>query len=169
MAADAGNADAMDFVGFVYLRGALVKRRPEIAFGYFKAGADESAQAAFNLGQCYFGAQGTEQDCSKALEWWEKAAAQGHGRAAATAAMAYLSGEGVPRDVVKARRLAERAAELRARYSPPGPGRRGDPSPPSTRRVLMISAKPNSSSNWPATTCTEASSRMPSSCGVTSP
>jgi TPR repeat protein len=111
-AADAGNADAMDFVGFVYLRGAVVMRRPEIALGYFKAAADESAQAAFNLGQCYFGAQGTEQDCAKALEWWEKAAAQGHGRAASTAAMAYLSGEGVPRDVVKARRLAERAAEL---------------------------------------------------------
>ncbi|HCN77694.1 MAG TPA: hypothetical protein DIT13_10940 [Verrucomicrobiales bacterium] len=112
MAADAGNADAMDFVGFVYLRGAVVERRPEIAFGYFKAAADESAQAAFNLGQCYFGAQGTEQDCAKALEWWEKAAAMGHGRAAATAAMAYHSGEGVAMDAVKARRLAERAAEL---------------------------------------------------------
>lgn len=112
MAADAGNADAMDFVGFVYLRGAVVKRRPEIAFGYFKAAAKESSQAAFNLGQCYFGAQGTEQDCAKALEWWEKAAAQGHGRAAATAAMAHLSGEGVPSDAVKARRLAERAVEL---------------------------------------------------------
>ena len=112
MAADAGNADAMDFVGFAYLRGAVVKRRPEIAFGYFKAAASESAQAAFNLGQCYFGAQGTEQDCAKALEWWEKAAEQGHGRAAATAAMAYLSGEGIARDAMKARRLAERAAEL---------------------------------------------------------
>ena len=111
-AADAGSADAMDFVGFAYLRGAVVKRSPEIAFGYFTAAAEKSAQAAFNLGQCYFGAQGTEQDCAKALEWWEKAAERGHGRAAATAAMAWLSGEGVARDVVKARRLAERAAEL---------------------------------------------------------
>ena len=34
-AADAGNADAMDFVGFAYLRGAVVKRNPVIAFGYF--------------------------------------------------------------------------------------------------------------------------------------
>ncbi len=75
-AADAGNADAMDFVGFAYLRGAVVKRSPEIAFGYFKAAAEKSAQAAFNLGQCYFGAQGTEQDCAKALDWWKKAAAE---------------------------------------------------------------------------------------------
>lgn len=112
LAADHGNADAMDFVGFAYLRGAVVKRRPEIALGYFKAAAGESAQAAFNLGQCYYGAQGTKQDCATALKWWEKAAEKGHGRAAAAAAMAYLSGEGVPPDPVLGRRLAERAAEL---------------------------------------------------------
>ena len=112
MAADAGSTDAMDFVGFAYLRGAVVKRNPAIAFGYFKAAANESAQAAFNLGQCYYGAQGTEQDCAKALEWWKKAAEMGHGRAAACAAMAYHSGEGVGRDAAQARRLAEHAAEL---------------------------------------------------------
>lgn len=111
-AADQGHAEAMDFVGFAYLRGAVVKRNTGIAFGYFKAAAAESAAAAFNLGQCYYGAQGTEQDCAKGLEWWEKAAEMGHGRAAAAAAMAYYSGEGVPRDPVKARQLAERAAGL---------------------------------------------------------
>jgi TPR repeat protein len=111
-AADAGHAEAMDFVGFAYLRGAMIPRSTALAFGYFLAAAPKSAQAAFNLGQCYYGAQGTEQDCAKALEWWEKAAAQGHGRAAAAAAMAHLSGEGVPRNAAKARRLAERAAEL---------------------------------------------------------
>ncbi len=111
-AADAGNAEAMDFVGFAYLRGSVVKRSPEIAFGYFKAAAENSAQAAFNLGQCYFGAQGTEQDIPKALDWWKKAAARGHGRAASTVAMALLSGEGAAPDAAEARRLAERAAEL---------------------------------------------------------
>jgi tetratricopeptide (TPR) repeat protein len=110
--ADLGNADAMDFIGLAYLRGAVVERNTEIAFGYFKAAAHESVQAAFNLGQCYYGAQGTEQDCAKGLEWWEKAAAKGHGRAAAAAAMAFHAGEGVPRDPSKARSLAERAADL---------------------------------------------------------
>ena len=113
LAADHGNAAAQEFVGFAYLRGAVVARNPEIAIGYFRAAAEKSAQAAFNLGQCYYGAQGTEQDCAKAIEWWKKAAAQGHGRAAATAAMAYLSGEGVARDAVQARQLAEHAAELK--------------------------------------------------------
>ncbi len=111
-AADRGDAAAMDFVGHAYLRGAIVERRPEIAFGYFKAAADKSAQAAFNLGQCYFGAQGTEQDIPKALGWWKQAATQGHGRAASSAAMAFLSGEGVAPDAAEARRLAERAAKL---------------------------------------------------------
>lgn len=111
-AADAGHAEAMDFLGFAYLRGAVVKRNTGLAFAYFKAAAPESAQAAFNLGQCYFGAQGTEQDCSKGLQWWENAAGMGHGRAAAAAAMALLTGEGVTADALKARRLAERAAEL---------------------------------------------------------
>jgi uncharacterized protein len=111
-AADSGNADAMDFVGFAYLRGAVVVGQPEIAFGYFKAAAGKSAQAAFNLGQCYFGAQGTAQDIPQALEHWKKAAERGHGRAASSAAMAYYSGEGIAPDPAQARRLAERAAEL---------------------------------------------------------
>ncbi len=111
-AADAGNADAMDFIGSAYLRGAAIKGNPVVALGYFKAAAAKSPLAAFNLGQCYFGAQGTEQDAPKALECWKQAANAGHGRAAACAAMAYLSGEGVPSDPAEARRLAERAAEL---------------------------------------------------------
>ena len=111
-AADAGNAEAMDFVGLTYLRGAVVPRSPGIAFAYFKEAAEQSAAAAFNLGQCYFGAQGTEQDIPKALESWKQAAAAGHGRAASCAAMAYFSGEGTAPDTAQARRLAERAAEL---------------------------------------------------------
>jgi uncharacterized protein len=111
-AADVGNAEAQDFIGFAYLRGAVVKRNTGLAYAYFKEAADESAQAAFNLGQCYYGAQGTEQDCAKAIEWWERAATNGHGRAAAAAAMAYHTGEGISRDAKKARKLAERAAQL---------------------------------------------------------
>src|SRR5689334_15680928 len=102
----------MDFVGYAYLTGLGVKQNRRIAFGYFHAGAEKSAQAAFNLGQCYFGAQGVEQDVSKALSAWKKAADLGSGIAAAEAAMVYLSGEGVSVDSAEARRLAKRSAEL---------------------------------------------------------
>ena len=112
LAADQGDAAAQDFVGFNYLHGNGVKRNPSIAFGYFHSAADRSGQGAFNLGQCYFGAQGTDQDIPKALEAWKKGAELGSGRAAANAAMVYLSGEGVAADPKEALRLATRAAEL---------------------------------------------------------
>ena len=112
LAADHGDAAAMDFVGHAFLRGNGIPRSPEIAFGYFRAAAGESATAAWNLGQCYFGAQGVAQDIPKALETWKQAAILGNGRAAATAAMVYLAGEGVAPDPTEARKLATRAAEL---------------------------------------------------------
>ena len=112
MAADKGDATAMDFVGFMYFRGVGVTHNVDIAVGYFKAAAGKSAAAAWNLGQCYFAAQGVEQDIPKALEAWKKAAAMGHGRAAAVAAMTYLAGDGLAPDLAQARKLAERAVEL---------------------------------------------------------
>jgi uncharacterized protein len=112
LAADQGDAGAMDFVGWMFFSGLGVEHNPTVAVGYFKAAAGTSAQAAWNLGQCYFGGQGVDQDVPKALEVWRKAAAMGHGRAASTAAMVYLAGEGVAPDLVEAGKLATRAAEL---------------------------------------------------------
>jgi hypothetical protein len=96
----------------MFFEGLGVKHNPKIAAGYFKAAAGKSTTAAWNLGQCYFGAQGVDQDVPKALEVWKRAAAMGHGRAASTAAMVYLAGDGVAPDPVEARKLATRAAEL---------------------------------------------------------
>ena len=112
LAAESGNADALDFIGWMYFRGLGVKQNSTTAFGYFKAASQDSKAGAWNLGQCYFGGQGVEQDIPKALEIWEKAADKGHGRAASTAAMVYLTGEGVVQDLAVAKRLASRAAEL---------------------------------------------------------
>jgi len=112
LAADKGDAAGMDFVGWMYFQGIGVKHNAALAAAYFKSAADKSATAAWNLGQCYFAAQGVEHDIPKALEAWKKAAAMGHGRAASTAAMVYLAGEGVPPDAAEARRLAERAVAL---------------------------------------------------------
>ncbi len=112
LAADHGDASAMDLIGFAYLTGHGVQRNPAVAFGYFHAAANKSAQAAFNLGQCYFGAQGIDLDIPKALEAWKMAAEMGSGRAAVNAAMVCLSGEGVPANPQEARRLAARSAEL---------------------------------------------------------
>lgn len=112
MAADRGDLTARDFVGWMYFHGLGVRRNTDIAAGYFKSAAAKSPSAAWNLGQCYFAAQGVEHSIPKALEYWKKAAEMGHGRAASSAAMVYLAGDGVAADPVQARKLAERAVEL---------------------------------------------------------
>lgn len=110
--ADRGDADAQDFVGWMFFEGLGVRRSPQIAAGYFKAAAGKSPAGACNLGQCYFAGLGLDQDVSKALDAWKKAAALGHGHSASTAAMVFLAGDGVPPDAKEARKLAERAVKL---------------------------------------------------------
>lgn len=111
-AAEQGLAEALDFIGSLYFSGTLVEHNPALAVGYFVAASDQCAQAAWNLGQCWFAALGVPQDIPRALETWEKAAAMGHGRAASAAAMAWLSGEGVSPEQARARSLAQRAVDL---------------------------------------------------------
>jgi TPR repeat protein len=111
-AADQGHAEARDFVGWMYFTGRGVPPDATLAAAYFQSAAGTSAAAAWNLGQCYFAAQGVAHDVPKALRAWQQAAAMGHGRAASTAAMTYLSGEGIEPDSAQARVLAERAVEL---------------------------------------------------------
>jgi TPR repeat protein len=111
-AADQGDAAAMDFIGWMFFTGTGVAHQPKLAAGYFAAAAETSAQAAWNLGQCHFAAQGVPHDVAQALETWRQAADMGHGRAASTAAMVSLAGDGVAADPAAARRLAERAAAL---------------------------------------------------------
>ncbi|MEM7014864.1 MAG: tetratricopeptide repeat protein, partial [Verrucomicrobiota bacterium] len=112
LAADGGNAEAMDFVGYMFFAGRGVKPNHEIAAGYFKASSDSVAAGAWNLGRSYFAGLGVDQDIPKALESWKKAAEMGHGPAASTAAMVHLAGDGVPADLKLATQLAERAVAM---------------------------------------------------------
>ena len=108
LAADQGDAKAMDFIGYAYLtgRGAeqsecrlwLFPRRRR----FFRAGGIQP-------GAVLFRAQGADQDIPKAMAAWKKAAEMGEGRAASNAAMVYLSGEGIPADPKEALRLATRS------------------------------------------------------------
>ncbi len=112
LAADQGHADAINFVGYQYYQGWGVPKSFPIAFGYFKAVADKSSWAMFNLGDCYFGVPGVDQDMTKAVECWKKAGEMGHGAAAAKVAMAYMSGEGAAPNKDDAARWAAKAADF---------------------------------------------------------
>ncbi len=56
------------------------------------------AEAQCDLGNCYRYGTGTEQDYSKAIQWYSKAAVQGHPRAQFNMGVCYDGGLGVNRD-----------------------------------------------------------------------
>ena len=62
------------------------------AFLFRQAAAAGSVPATFNLALCYENGEGVRQDRAKALEWYEKAAEQGHARAQCCAGVLYENG-----------------------------------------------------------------------------
>jgi hypothetical protein len=68
------------------------------------------AEAQYNLGVLYETGQCVPQDYTKARQWYEKAAAQGHEEAQYNLGVMYAEGEGVSMDYTKARQWFEQAA-----------------------------------------------------------
>ena len=68
------------------------------------------ARAQYNLGVMYYDGRGVAQDYTKALKWWEKAAAQGDADAQYSLGTMYDAGQGVAQDYAKARKWFEKAA-----------------------------------------------------------
>ena len=60
---------------------------------------DDSAEAQFMLGECYQNGKGVEEDFDRALNWYGKAAEQGH--AEAKAAIASFGVPGVRNEIIK--------------------------------------------------------------------
>ena len=60
-----------------------------------RAAEDGSADAQYELGECYFMGTGVEQDTEKALMWYKRAAEQGHAEALCSLALCYKVGLGV--------------------------------------------------------------------------
>lgn len=70
------------------------------------------AFAQCNLGAHLASGDGVQQDLSRAVFWYRKAAAQKEPDAIYNLALMYMHGEGVAIDVTRGRRLLERAAQL---------------------------------------------------------
>lgn len=68
------------------------------------AGGDAAAQNSVGC-RYYYGRDSVEQDYGLALQWWEKAAGQGHAAAVGNLGMCYRYGHGAERDSVKAVQL----------------------------------------------------------------
>ena len=78
-----GNADACDYMGYLYSRGENVDKDDKEAFKYFKM-ADEygSANGALNLGASYIAGRGVEKSTAEGMKCYERAAERGNAEAA---------------------------------------------------------------------------------------
>jgi TPR repeat protein len=84
---------------------------PEQMFaGLVKKAEAGDASAQTNLGDRYFYGEGTAKDLVKAVEWYQKAAAQGYSAAQFLLAVRYARGEGTAKDMVKALEWYQKAA-----------------------------------------------------------
>jgi TPR repeat protein len=110
--AEAGEAQAQNFLGEIYAEGKQVKRDFREAIQWYRKAADQGlARAQYNLGVLYDIGQGVPQDEAEAARWYRQAAERGSADAQYTLASMYGLGRGVPRVPKEALRWYERAAE----------------------------------------------------------
>jgi TPR repeat protein len=77
-AAEQGDADAQNFIGWMYVEGkGVAKDGSEAARWYRKAAEQGDANAQYNLGVIYDNGDGVVEDGAEAERWYRKAAEQG--------------------------------------------------------------------------------------------
>ena len=75
----------------------------EEAFKWYRLAAEQGdAVAQSNLGTCYFGGEGVEQDYGEAVKWFKKAAEQEQANAQYNLGLCYEKGFGVEQDYKEA-------------------------------------------------------------------
>src|SRR5581483_10116319 len=118
MAADAGDADAMDSLGFFFATGRGTLKNPERAFEMFsKAASLGNASGIANLGTMYSNGLFVKQDFPKALDYYEKAMEAGNSFALNQIGVMYFAGKGVERDYRAAAEYFQQAADLDDGYA----------------------------------------------------
>jgi localization factor PodJL len=110
--AQAGNADAMNFLGVAYAAGLQVPLDYATALAWFqKAIEGGSTEAMSNLATMYLRGMGLPRDPANAFRWFVRAAARGNVHSMHTVAVMADEGLGVSRDPALARAMYRRAAE----------------------------------------------------------
>lgn len=109
-AAEAGDAEAMVNLGYLYARGHGVKEDQRKAFELYKRAADLGDPEGMNaLGFKYRYGTGVPIDYAQAAYWFCEAVLRGHPRAMNNLAIMLTSGV-VPRDLAEARNLWRQSA-----------------------------------------------------------
>lgn len=106
IAADAGNADAQNFVGIQYRDGRLVPYNQNLSFKYFKRASDQRhADADCNLACFYFSGTVKRVNYKKALKLFKRSFDNGCVRALLFIGLMHYRGLGVQKDIVTAHAL----------------------------------------------------------------
>jgi TPR repeat protein len=110
--AEAGNTEAMNFLGVLYAIGSQVPRDYPMALYWFQKAIDSgSSDAMDNLARMYLIGMGVPRDYVNALRWFERAAARGNVHSMYSAAVMAEEGLGTSRDPKLARTMYRQAAK----------------------------------------------------------
>jgi TPR repeat protein len=111
-AADAGNANAMTALGWLYDNGMGVEKDLKQAADWYRKGADAgNALGMNNLGVDYENGIGVEKDPKQAADWYRKAADAGYLDAMTNLGLLYENGTGVAKDPKQAADWYRKAAD----------------------------------------------------------
>ena len=116
-AAEQGNAPAQNFLADYYFKDYAsigIAQDFDKAFDlYLKAAEQGIVPAQCQLGYCYLKGLGTNQNTSKALEWWEKAGEQNNDAIALfNLGVTYINGDGISPNISRGLEYMRKAASL---------------------------------------------------------
>jgi len=99
-AAQAGNGDAQNQIGYMYEAGDGVTKSAVEAAKWYQAGAAQGhAHCQFALGSLYEAGRGVKENWDEAARWYQKSAAQSDDAGMFSLGRAYQYGIGVPLDL----------------------------------------------------------------------
>lgn len=111
-AAEQGNADAQNNLGFCYSKGyGITQSRAEAIKWYRKAAEQGNAAAQNNLGDCYYYGRSVAQDYIEAVRWYRMAAEQGDAVAQNNLGFCYSKGYGITQGRAEAAKWYRKAAK----------------------------------------------------------
>lgn len=111
--ANLGDVEAIEILGFMYLKGDGVPEDDEKALAWFHIAADAGgSHAQIALGMMHLNGWGVPESPENAVRWFRLAAEQGSANALGVPGAMYAQGAGVEQDYDVAFELTQRAAKM---------------------------------------------------------
>ncbi len=112
-ASEQGNAEAMEIMADIHMKGEVVRKDPQAAFELYRKAADLGRpQSSLNAARMFRDGVGTGINYVEALNYFEKAAKDKNQDAMIEGGMMYLNGQGTDPNVLKGMELIQRAAAM---------------------------------------------------------